>query len=108
MNENNIGIIKLYEKKEISIMCAIIGFTGKLKAQDVLLTGLASLEYRGYDSAGIAYFKDTGKISLRKTVGKVKDLRAICDDAAGTKLLRHRPHPLGNPWWRYQCQCTPS
>ena len=58
-------------------MCGIIGFTGKLKAQDVLLTGLASLEYRGYDSAGIAYFKDTGKISLRKTVGKVKDLRAI-------------------------------
>ena len=57
MNENNIGIIKLYEKKEISIMCGIIGFTGKLKAQDVLLTGLASLEYRGYDSAGIAYFK---------------------------------------------------
>ncbi len=54
--------------------------TGKLKAQDVLLTGLASLEYRGYDSAGIAYFKDTRKISLRKTVGKVKDLRAICDD----------------------------
>ena len=52
-------------------MCGIIGFTGKLKAQDVLLTGLASLEYRGYDSAGIAYFKDTGKISLRKTVGKV-------------------------------------
>ena len=31
-------------------MCGIIGFTGKLKAQDVLLTGLASLEYRGYDS----------------------------------------------------------
>lgn len=61
-------------------MCGIIGFTGKLEAQDILLNGLASLEYRGYDSAGIAYFKDNGKISLRKTVGKVKDLRAICDD----------------------------
>ena len=61
-------------------MCGIIGFTGKLEAQDILLNGLASLEYRGYDSAGIAYFKDTGKISLRKTVGKVKDLRAICDE----------------------------
>lgn len=61
-------------------MCGIIGFTGKLEAQDILLNGLASLEYRGYDSAGIAYFKDTGKISIRKTVGKVKDLRAICDD----------------------------
>ena len=61
-------------------MCGIIGFTGKREAQSILLDGLASLEYRGYDSAGIAYFKDTGKISIRKTVGKVADLRAICDD----------------------------
>ena len=61
-------------------MCGIIGFTGKKEAQDILLDGLASLEYRGYDSAGISYFKDTGKISIRKTVGKVADLRAICDD----------------------------
>lgn len=61
-------------------MCGIIGFTGQLEAQDILLNGLASLEYRGYDSAGIAYFKENGKISIRKTIGKVKDLRAICDD----------------------------
>ena len=56
-------------------MCGIIGFTGRLEAQKILTEGLAALEYRGYDSAGIAYFKDTGKISIRKTVGKVKDLR---------------------------------
>ena len=68
-------------------MCGIIGFTGKLKAQDVLLTGLASLEYRGYDSAGIAYFKDTGKISLRKTVGKVKDLRVESATPAGQPMV---------------------
>ena len=61
-------------------MCGIIGFTGRLEAQKILTEGLAALEYRGYDSAGIAYFKDTGKISIRKTVGKVKDLLAICDD----------------------------
>ena len=53
-------------------MCGIIGFTGRLEAQKILTEGLAALEYRGYDSAGIAYFKDTGKISIRKTVGKVK------------------------------------
>lgn len=47
-------------------MCGIIGFTGKLKAQDVLLTGLASLEYRGYDSAGIAYFKIPEKFHFGK------------------------------------------
>lgn len=61
-------------------MCGIIGFTGRQVAQDILLNGLEKLEYRGYDSAGIAYFKENGKISLRKTAGKVKDLRAICDE----------------------------
>lgn len=61
-------------------MCGIIGFTGSRSAQNILLDGLQSLEYRGYDSAGIAFFKETGHISIRKTVGKVNDLRAICDE----------------------------
>lgn len=61
-------------------MCGIIGFTGASNAQNILLNGLANLEYRGYDSAGISYFKEDGKLSIRKTVGKVADLRAICDD----------------------------
>lgn len=62
-------------------MCGIIGFTGSIPVQDILLNGLERLEYRGYDSAGIAFFKDNRPhISVRKTAGKVKDLRAICDD----------------------------
>ncbi len=61
-------------------MCGIIGFTGNIPVQDILLDGLQRLEYRGYDSAGIAYFKEEQHISLRKTAGKVADLRAICDD----------------------------
>lgn len=92
-------------------MCGIIGFTGRLKAQKILTEGLAALEYRGYDSAGIAYFKDTGKISIRKTVGKVKDLLAICDDEnnstcgightrwathGGVTNANAHPHKVGN------------
>lgn len=92
-------------------MCGIIGFTGKSEAQNILLDGLASLEYRGYDSAGISYFKDTGKISIRKTVGKVADLRAICDDEnnstcgightrwathGGVTNANAHPHKVGN------------
>lgn len=91
-------------------MCGIIGFTGKLKAQDLLLDGLQKLEYRGYDSAGIAYFKDNSKISIRKTAGKVKDLKAICDDNDATCGIGHtrwathggvtnanaHPHKCGN------------
>jgi glucosamine--fructose-6-phosphate aminotransferase (isomerizing) len=62
-------------------MCGIIGFAGHKPAQNILLDGLQRLEYRGYDSAGIAFFKDNGKhVSIRKTAGKVNDLRAICDD----------------------------
>lgn len=43
-------------------MCGIIGYTGPLEAKDVLLKGLAGLEYRGYDSAGIAYFNQDSQI----------------------------------------------
>ena len=42
-------------------MCGIIGFTGDCDAKDILLGGLRTLEYRGYDSAGIAFFSE-GKI----------------------------------------------
>ncbi len=51
-------------------MCGIIGFTGVLKAEEVLVDGLARLEYRGYDSAGIAFF-DENSIRTIKTAGKV-------------------------------------
>mgnify|MGYP001852046441 CR=1 FL=1 len=60
-------------------MCGIIGYTGPLEARKLLLDGLAGLEYRGYDSAGIAYFDQDSQIRLVKTVGKVAALR----EAAG-------------------------
>lgn len=55
-------------------MCGIIGFTGHKDAKDVLLDGLESLEYRGYDSAGIALMNNN-RIQTIKTVGKVSTLR---------------------------------
>lgn len=59
-------------------MCGIIGFTGYLQAKSVLLGGLSALEYRGYDSAGIAYCNHSG-IQTVKTVGKVSCLRDKVD-----------------------------
>ena len=47
-------LISLCKFKEIYIMCGIIGFTGNLQAPGILVDGLQQLEYRGYDSAGIA------------------------------------------------------
>ncbi len=55
-------------------MCGIIGFTGQSEVKNVLLEGLESLEYRGYDSAGMAYFNDN-VIHTIKTTGKVSSLR---------------------------------
>lgn len=59
-------------------MCGIIGFTGKLPAKDIIINGLERLEYRGYDSAGLALLSD-GDITVRKRTGKVAELKALCE-----------------------------
>lgn len=60
-------------------MCGIIGYTGPLEAQKILLEGLAGLEYRGYDSAGIALCMEDSSVQVIKKVGKVKNLKEYCD-----------------------------
>ena len=55
-------------------MCGIVGFIGKEQAAPILLDGLAHLEYRGYDSAGIAVISGAGELQVRKAVGRLKVL----------------------------------
>lgn len=59
-------------------MCGIIGFTGRDNVEEVILDGLELLEYRGYDSAGIALGDTSGKIRVCKCAGRVADLRKKC------------------------------
>ncbi|MCL5024322.1 MAG: glutamine--fructose-6-phosphate transaminase (isomerizing) [Nitrospirae bacterium] len=66
-------------------MCGIIGYTGRKDAISVVLEGLKRLEYRGYDSAGIAFFSG-GAIEIRRREGKVKDLLTLFE--AGTPVSR--------------------
>ena len=54
-------------------MCGILGYTGNRQASDILLNGLAKLEYRGYDSAGLAVL-DKGEIKIAKNKGRLKVL----------------------------------
>jgi glucosamine--fructose-6-phosphate aminotransferase (isomerizing) len=68
-------------------MCGIVGYVGKRTAQDVLVGGLKRLEYRGYDSAGIATLGDDGKASLARSVGKISELSRVLDKAPQTGHL---------------------
>ena len=60
-------------------MCGIIGYTGKGNVREIMLDALELLEYRGYDSAGIALLDEEGKTQVAKCAGRVKDLRALCE-----------------------------
>lgn len=61
-------------------MCGIVGYMGKREAFPILIKGLKRLEYRGYDSAGVALINDDGGLNVYKTKGKVAGLEDYCAD----------------------------
>lgn len=61
-------------------MCGIVGYIGNRNAYEVLIKGLHRLEYRGYDSAGVAMVGDEGSLQVYKTKGKVSNLEKYCED----------------------------
>ena len=63
-------------------MCGIVGYVGHQQAAPVLLDGLARLEYRGYDSAGIALVTEEGDLFIRKRAGKIAELREALIDGS--------------------------
>ena len=61
-------------------MCGIVGYIGKKDAFPILIRGLRRLEYRGYDSAGVALINEDGELNVCKTKGKVDNLVDYCQD----------------------------
>ncbi|MGK0334802.1 MAG: glucosamine--fructose-6-phosphate aminotransferase (isomerizing) [Paraglaciecola sp.] len=66
-------------------MCGIVGYIGKRQADELIIKGLERLEYRGYDSAGIAIMNDT--MTIHKKAGKVKALRKLIEEENTTGTL---------------------
>lgn len=77
-------------------MCGIVGYIGTEQAAPIILDGLSKLEYRGYDSAGMAIF-DGEKINTKKAVGRLKVLENLTH---GGEAMREPPVsgiPVGQP-----------
>src|SRR6202045_3826397 len=62
---------------ERTSMCGIVGYVGSQEAYPILIAGLQRLEYRGYDSAGVATIAEGAAMEIRRAKGKLENLRAL-------------------------------
>ena len=87
-------------------MCGIVGYVGKQDAYPILIGGLQRLEYRGYDSAGIATLVENGAMHIRRAKGKLENLRALVGPDAARRPYRNRTYAVGHPWQTVRGKCA--
>ena len=84
-------------------MCGIIGYVGPRECKHLLLYGLERLEYRGYDSAGIALLEEGG-LEYTRAVGNLQNLKLAAGDSSLAGHDRPRSHALGDPRRRHRAE----
>ena len=82
-------------------MCGIVGYVGSRDATEFLLMGLHRLEYRGYDSAGVATITPAGQFAVVKTAGRIARLEALLAE-------NHTPGKIGIGHTRWATHGTPA
>ena len=75
-------------------MCGIVGYTGPREAGPILIEGLQRLEYRGYDSAGIALVDEDGDLFVEKKAGKLANLQTAIADRTPHAAIGSSSGPL--------------
>ena len=89
-------------------MCGIVGAVAERNITAVLVEGLKRLEYRGYDSAGVALLNDQGVLQRSRRVGKVSELESALSQEPLARSPGRRPYPLGHPRRAERAQRAPA
>ncbi len=87
-------------------MCGIVGILGNEPVALNIVEALRRLEYRGYDSAGVATIEN-GAIERRRAPGKLRNLEELLRGSPLQRSQWHWPHPLGHPWCANEANAHP-
>ena len=86
-----------------------VGYLGtKRQAYPVLIKGLKRLEYRGYDSAGVALINSNDELNVYKAKGKVSELETVCADKNIRRYYWYSTYKMGYTWRAIFYKCTPT